>query len=155
MIVYHCTLKSNLTSISEKGLLPNSNPNFTDKSFLDELNKIYGKIPIFCSLTKDAYKPIEQEDKSKYCLLKLDISGLDYGADFGVLMDFGAYYEEGDFYFKDGEYIVEEFLDGEQDFTYDDLLRGSYVDKFIKATKTLVVLEAIFPDRILSVELLN
>jgi len=143
---YHVTSEYNYDKyIRNEGLRINSsNSKFTigDNRWI---RRAYNMIPIF--LTTEIESKYSGGDSGGNVLLRVDVRGLDIGADLGGLMDLGAYIEEDSFWFKqipdwvvgDGEYSYEELVNESGDFSIRDA---------IVATKSFVVCEDIESERI-------
>ena len=141
---YHVTSEYNYDKYIRTGGLRinSSNSKFTigDNRWI---RRAYNMIPIF----------LTTEIESKYSggngdvLLRVNVRGLNIGADLGGLIDLGAYIEQDSFWFErppdwvigDGEYSYEELVNERGDFSIRDA---------IEATKSFVVCEDIESERI-------
>lgn len=141
---YHVTSEYNYDKYIRTGGLRinSSNSKFTigDNRWI---RRAYNMIPIF----------LTTEIESKYSggngdvLLRVNVRGLNIGADLGGLIDLGAYIEQDSFWFErppdwvigDGEYSYEELVNEYGDFSIRDA---------IEATKSFVVCEDIESERI-------
>jgi len=143
---YHVTSEDNYDKyIRHDGLRINRSNSYLTIGDNSWMRRAYNMIPIF--LTTEIESKYSGGDGGGDVLLRVDVRGLNIGADLGGLMDLGAYIEQDSFWFKqqpdwvigDGEYSYEELVNESGDFSIRDA---------IVATKSFVVCEDIESERI-------